>query len=53
MRRYARREEDFMAVEIGSDERLEYASFADSEEAMIASIQLREIRTFRKMMRPL
>jgi hypothetical protein len=35
MKRYARREEGFMAVDIESDGTLEYASFADSKEAIV------------------
>jgi hypothetical protein len=53
MKRYARREEGFMAVEIESDGILEYAPFADSKEAIVHDIQLREIRTFWKMLRRL
>ncbi|MFM7847356.1 MAG: hypothetical protein ACKO8N_02115 [Rubrivivax sp.] len=42
-----------MAVELESDETLEYAPFADSKEAIVHDIQLREIRTFWKMLRRL
>ena len=41
-----------MAGELGSDDRLEYASGPTSEEVALSRLQLRKIRTLLKMMRP-
>jgi hypothetical protein len=53
MTRDAKLKEGFMADQLGSDDRLEYASGPASEEAAFPRIQLRKIRTRWKVVRSL
>ena len=52
VRKDGKRKEDFISGELESDDRLKYAAGFASNEAALQRIQLREIRTLLKTVRP-